>query len=228
MIQTILWDIDNTLLDFGAAERAALRTCFARFGLGECPDESLARYSAINQSWWRRLERGENTKEEILRGRFVEYFAGEGIPCADVDGFNHAYQLALGETVVFRDNGRQLVASLRGRVRQYAVTNGTRLAQERKLKNSGLDRLLDGVFISELVGAEKPSRVFFDRALQEIGACDPRETVIVGDSLTSDMRGGNNAGILCCWYDPENHPLPEDLKIDFHIQKLQQVLDILG
>lgn len=227
MIKTILWDIDNTLLDFFAAERQALRACFARFGLGECSDEMLRRYSAINQSWWRRLEQGENTKAEILRGRFVEFFAGEGITCADVDGFNLAFQLALGDTVVFRDGSKELISSLRGRVRQYAVTNGTLTAQSRKLKNSGLDMLLDGVFISELVGAEKPSGAFFERVFAQIGPCKPGEVMIVGDSLTSDMQGGNNAGILCCWYDPENRPLPEGLKIDYHIQNLKQVLDIL-
>lgn len=228
MVKTILWDVDNTLLDFYAAEKAAIRACFARFGLGECSDEQIARYSAINQSWWRRLERGENTKAEILCGRFTEFFAAEGIACGDVEAFNQAYQLALGDTVVFRDGALALVEELRGRVGQYAVTNGTRTAQSRKLKNSGLDRLLDGVFISEEVGFEKPDRRFFDRVLDTIGPCAPREVLIVGDSLTSDMQGGNNAGILCCWYDPEGRPLPEDLRIDYHIRHLGQVREILA
>ena len=228
MIKTILWDVDGTLLDFFAAERAAIRACFARFSLGECTDALIARYSAVNGRWWRRLERGESTKAEILVGRFEEFFSSEGIFCPDIPAFNREYQLRLGDTIVFRDDAGALVASLRGRVRQYAVTNGTLAAQSRKLERSGLDRLLDGVFISELVGAEKPSPAFFRRVLSDIAPADPRETLIVGDSLTSDMRGGNNAGILCCWYDPENRPLPEDLSIHWHIRNLNQLRDILA
>ena len=91
MIQVILWDIDGTLLDFGLAEKAAIRACFIRFGLGECPDDMLARYSSINQKYWNALERGELTKPQVLSGRFQEFFQSEGIEFSDIEGFNHAY-----------------------------------------------------------------------------------------------------------------------------------------
>ncbi len=90
---------------------------------------------------------------------------------------------------MFRDDAGSLVARLKGRVRQYAVTNGTRVAQERKLSRSGLDRMLDGVFISEIVGTEKPGAAFFDAVFSQIGPCCRDEVMIVGDSLTSDMQG---------------------------------------
>lgn len=227
MIQTILWDVDGTLLDFLAAERAAIGSCFARFGLGTCSDQQLSRYSAINQSYWRRLERGELTRDQVLVGRFEEFFAAEGLPVSVAPAFNQAYQLSLGDTVCFMDHSDQLVARLRGRVRQYAVTNGTRVAQERKLTLSGLGKLFDGVFISELVGAEKPSPQFFDHVFQAIGPVDKSEVLIVGDSLTSDMKGGLQAGIPCCWYNPNRLPLPEDMPVDYVIQDLNQVEEIL-
>ena len=227
MIQVYLWDIDGTLLDFGLAEKAAIRACFIRFGLGECPDDMLARYSSINQKYWNALERGELTKPQVLSGRFQEFFQSEGIEFSDIEGFNHAYQIQLGETVVFRDHGYELVRDLKGQVRQYAVTNGTAVAQQRKLDKSGLIRLLDGVFISEQVGAEKPSPDFFRAVFNHVGPIAPEEVLIVGDSLTSDIQGGNNAGILCCWYDPEDRPLPQGLTVHYHIQDLNQVREIL-
>ena len=106
---------------------------------------------------------GELTKPQVLLGRFEEFFAQEGLNCRDIPAFNQEYQLRLGDTVVFRDDAGSLVARLKGRVRQYAVTNGTRVAQERKLSRSGLDRMLDGVFISEIVGTEKPGAAFLTR-----------------------------------------------------------------
>lgn len=228
MIKVILWDIDGTLLDFSLAEQAAIRACFARFGLGECSDDMLRRYSHINQAHWRRLERGELTKPQVLTGRFWEFFRSEGMEFDQIDAFNDAYQILLGDTVVFRDQGDELVRDLKGRFKQYAVTNGTAVAQERKLDKSGLIYLLDGVFISDRVGAEKPSMDFFQAVFDQIGPYGREEILIVGDSLTSDMQGGNNAGILCCWYDPQNRPLPEHLHIHYHIQNLNQLRDILG
>ena len=101
-INVILWDVDGTLLDFSAAERRALEDCFRSFQMGPCTPELLARYSQINRTYWRRLERGELTKPQVLLGRFEEFFAQEGLNCRDIPAFNQEYQLRLGDTVVFR------------------------------------------------------------------------------------------------------------------------------
>jgi len=227
MIRVILWDVDGTLLDFLAAERQAMTDCFLHFGLGECAPEQIARYSAINRSYWERLERGEIAKAQVLVGRFRDFFTQEGIDPALAEAFNEEYQLRLGDTVCFMDNSYDLIQSLRGRVRQYAVTNGTRVAQERKLKKSGLGELFDGVFISELVGAEKPSPLFFDRVFAAIGPVERREVLIVGDSLTSDMKGGLLAGIRCCWYNPRGLPAPEGMELDYVVRDLNRVKEFL-
>lgn len=228
MIKVILWDIDGTLLDFKAAERAAILQCFDQFDLGPCTEAQLVRYSELNRSYWLRLERGEITKARLLVERFEEFFTQEGYDPALAAPFNDHYQLELGETICFRDNGYELVDSLRGQVKQYAVTNGTRIAQDRKLEKSGLIHLFDGVFISEVVGAEKPSPLFFDQVFAKIGNWKREEILIVGDSLTSDMRGGLNAGISCCWYNPNGLPVPEDMALDYVISDLNQVQEILN
>ena len=227
MIKVVLWDIDGTLLSFKLAERAAIRACFEKFGLGELTDEMMAEYSAINASYWKRLELGELTKPQVLRGRFEEFFTAYGLDTSCVDAFNAEYQVRLGETVVFNDNGRELVQRLRGKVKQYAVTNGTLVAQRGKLKNSGLDQLLDDVFISDVVGVEKPGKGFFDAVFAAIGDYEKDEVLIVGDSLTSDIQGGNIAGILCGWYNPSGEPVPEGLRVDYDIRDLNAVEIIL-
>lgn len=227
MIRTILWDVDGTLLNFRAAESAAVKTCFRRFGLGECDDAMVARYSKLNTSYWERLETGELTKAQVLRGRFEEFFAAEGVFCDDIDAFNAAYQLCLGDTICYMDDSPAILTGLRGRVKQYAVTNGTVTAQERKLRNSGLGELFDGVFISDRVGFEKPSPQYFERVFAAIGPIDRRETMIVGDSLTSDIRGGNNAGIVTCWYNPAGKANEIGVRVDYEIRDLHEVEALL-
>lgn len=227
MIRVILWDIDGTLLDFPAAERCALQDCFRRFALGPCDESRVARYSAINEAWWKRLERGEVTKKQLLPGRFQEFFAQEGLAFSDYETLNAFYQEKLGEHIFFVEDSARLVQSLRGRVKQYAVTNGTKVAQDGKLRRSGLGALLDGVFISEVVGAEKPSPAFFDAVLAAIGPYAKDEILIVGDSLTSDMLGGNRAGLLCGWYNPKGLPRPDNLTIHYDIRHLDEVKTIV-
>ena len=228
MIKVILWDIDGTLLDFITAEKEAIRSTFAHFNLGDVTDEDIKAYSAINKSYWKRLETGELTKPQILKGRFVDFFKLKGIAFDDFDAFNNEYQVRLGDTVCLFDDSYNLVKGLKGKVKQYAVTNGTKVAQDRKLQKSGLIDLFDGVFISEVVGAEKPSPIFFDKVFEVIGQYDKNEVLIVGDSLSSDMLGGNNAGILCCWYDRGIDQLPQNIRIDYRINDLREVLDIIG
>jgi len=227
MIHTILWDVDGTLLSFTEAERAAVKTCFRLFGLGECTDEMVARYSRINARYWERLELGEMTKPQILRGRFQDFFRTEGIAFDRVDDFNAEYQVRLGDTICYNDDSLSLVRGLRGRVKQYAVTNGTVTAQERKLGKSGLGELFDGIFISDRVGFEKPAAGFFACVFEAIGPVEKGETLIVGDSLTSDIRGGENAGILTGWYNPRGLPNDRGVRVDFDIRDLREVEAIL-
>ena len=226
-IKVVLWDVDGTLLNFAAAEKAAIRKCFEMHALGECTDEMLAQYSEINHKYWKMLERGEMTKPEILVGRFKEFFEKQGLDVRVAAAFNEDYQLELGNTVCFEENAMEVILALKLEVKQYAVTNGTRVAQKRKLANSGLDKQFEKAFISDEIGVEKPMQGFFDAVWAEIGVYPGDEVIIVGDSLTSDMQGGVNAGILTCWYNPKGAENTSGLKPDYEIRNLAQVLDII-
>ena len=225
-IKVILWDIDGTLLDFSQSERYAMGKCFELLQLGVCSEEMLRIYSEINKGYWKRLERQEISKKEVLIGRFRDFFQACNLDVSRAEEFNEEYQRRLGDKVVFFKNGWELVKELRGKLLQYAVTNGTKVAQDRKLKNSGLEDMLDGVFISEEVGVEKPGIGFFQKVFQQIGHFSKDEILIVGDSLTSDIQGGINAGIITCWFNPERKVNNTDLEPHYIIGNLDEIRNI--
>ena len=226
-IQTILWDVDGTLLDFLAAEKAAIQALFLEFGLGPCTEEMVARYSALNDAYWKRLERGEITKAQVLTGRFRDFFSEVGVDPDLAVPFNARYQVALGDTIVYRDDSLKIVKSLHGRVKQYVVSNGTVVAQTRKLRRSHIGDWMDGVFLSEELGAEKPSPAFFEKVFAALPDIPKENMLIVGDSLTSDMKGGLLAGVPTCWYNPGRQKRPEEMALDYEIQDLHQIYELL-
>lgn len=226
MYKVILWDVDATLLNFEKAEEAGIRGCFRSLNLGECTDEMLEDYKVINRRYWQMLERGEMEKTVILVERFREFLEKYGRNVSAAEAFNEEYQIRLGDTVVFYDHALETVQKLKGKVLQCAVTNGTKVAQDRKLRNSGLDKEFNHIFISEVVGIEKPNKGFFDTVFAEIGEYSGEEVLIVGDSLTSDIQGGVNAGIKTCWFNPEGKENTSGLKPDYEIRDIGEVLKL--
>lgn len=249
MIRAVLWDIDNTLLDFDVAEKAALKTNFSEFGLGVFTNEMLKDYMALNKRRWQALEKGEMEKQEVLEGRFKELFGlygikyNEDVPAA----FNDRYQELLGDTICYRDESYEIVKKLKDKVLLAIASNGTKKAQTGKLNNSGFDKLFDLFFISEEIGAEKPSIDFFEVAIKEadnwltknepympysdgkyMGKLKADEIIMIGDSLTSDMVGAQNAGIHGCWYNPNGISNTLGIKVDYEIKDLHDVMSILN
>lgn len=223
---TILWDVDGTLLDFLASERVGLVKTLHAFGV-EADEEMIQTYSAINSGYWRRLERGEVTKKELLTGRFETLLKQYGIEGIDIPALQKMYQLEIGSVFFFQDHAYELCRKLKGQYRQYIITNGVTVTQETKLRLSGLADLMDGVFISETIGYDKPNVKFFEACEREIPNFEKDRTMIVGDSLTSDMKGGNNAGIRTCWYNPKKLINDSDVTIDYEIRSLWEIEAIL-
>ena len=228
--EIILWDVDQTLLDFSKSEDYALRHAFRTFG--RSIDEKIVKlYAGINDSYWKRLERGEISKAEVLTGRFETLFQRIGITDIAVAEFAPVYQKALGSVYYYRDDSFLLCNELKKDFRQYIVTNGVEWTQRNKLKLAGFDKVADDIFISEVIGSPKPSTEFFEKCFELIPDFDREKTIIVGDSLTSDMLGGNQAGIVCCFYNPEGNEITEvngkQLRIDYEIRNLWEIKDIL-
>lgn len=225
-ITTILWDNDNTLMDFEYSMHKALNACFEAFGL-EISEAIISRYEEINADYWRRLERGEITKSQLLNGRFADLFKELGHE-ADVTEFRKLFQVELGSYFSYLDNSIDICRRLHGKVKQYIVTNGVEETQIRKIKAAGFYDLMEEVFISGVVGYEKPRKEFFDYCLERIEEKDPEKILIVGDSLTSDIAGGNHAGIKTCWYNPKGKKHGEEYHIDFEINHLAQIYEVLA
>ena len=222
----ILWDADNTLLDFDYSQRFSI--CKSLQEIGIAPTEEIIKvYSDINDSWWKRLERGEVTKPQLLTGRFVDLFTAYGIVCEDVPGFCKRYQEYLGSIYKYMDESLEICKSLMGKCRQFVVTNGVTATQLGKLKAAGFCEVMEDIFISEQLGVPKPQKEFFDIVLMRLSGVPLDRILIVGDSLTSDMKGGNLAGITTCWYNPAGLQNTTEIKTDFIIRNLKEVSQIL-
>lgn len=224
---TILWDLDQTILDFKKSQDYALRYSFNKLGL-EIDDEIAALYNDINNSYWKRLERGEIGKEEIHKGRFKTLFEQIGITGMTAEEIEEVYQPALGSVFFFQDEADKLIMQLRKKgFKQYIITNGFNKTQANKVHISGLDKMVGGVFVSEIIGCPKPQKEYFDACLARMDGVSSYECIVVGDSLTSDIQGGANAGIATCWYNPAEYPNFLGLPIDYEIRDLWELINIL-
>lgn len=224
---TILWDLDQTLLDFDRSQAYALRYAFDQLGL-PMADGTIALYAAINDRHWKRMERGEITKAQVLTGRFEELLQTLSITSCEVQDIADIYQKALGSVAFYLDGAKELVTELKEKgYRQYIVTNGVNETQANKMKVSGLDQLVDGVFVSELMGYPKPRKEYFENCLMQMPGVTRDRCILVGDSLTSDMQGANNAGIAACWYNPKGLVNELGVKIDYEIRHLRELWEVV-
>lgn len=229
----ILWDVDGTLMDFKAAEKQALSGCLQELGV-EPADALIGEYSRINISYWKRFERGELTKEEVLLGRFVEFLEKEHLP-GTPEKVLWSYEEKLSHTWFIQDDSLELCRILKAKgFRQYVVTNGWSIVQWTKLEESGFNPVMDGCFISDDLGVQKPKKEFFEACFTEIfGRPEPSaeersRVLIVGDSLTSDMLGGLNVGIDRCWYSSPGENENPEIPVTCRIKYLWELLPILG
>ncbi|MBE6934193.1 MAG: noncanonical pyrimidine nucleotidase, YjjG family [Ruminococcaceae bacterium] len=228
MYKYLLWDIDGTILDFAAAEAAAIRALFAKYGLGDCTEEMLGQYIKINRKYWQALERNEISKQKVLVGRFQDFFALFDLDVTKAAAFNDDYQLALGDYPIFTPHAKEVLERQKGSYTLIAVTNGTKVAQTKKMYLTGLDKIFDAVFISEDVGVEKPNLEYFTHVFEKSGITDKAQVLIIGDSLTSDMRGGEIAGIDSCWFNPEHGENTQGISVTYEIDDLRQLSGILN
>ena len=228
--ETVLLDADDTLLDFHRSEREALSDMMN--GMGVDPtEERLLAYSRINKALWKALERGEITKPRLIIRRFEEFMEYLSLPCDEerARSLAETYMNALSQKGYFLEGARELCEALYGKVRVYIVTNGVGFVQRGRQAISGLDRLVDGTFISEVIGYEKPSPLYFEHVAAEIPNFSKETTLIVGDSLSSDIRGGVDFGIDTCWYNPKGLLPSEELagKITYTVKDHKEIEQII-
>lgn len=225
MIEFLFLDLDDTILDFHKAEKIALSRTLAEFGL-EPTDAVCSRYSQINKTFWQRLERKELTREQVLVGRFAALFQELGV-AADAARAADTYAENLGIGHYFLPGAEAAVAQLSKKYKLYIASNGTTSVQTGRMKSANIAHYFEDIFFSQAMGADKPDIRFFERAFARIPGFDPKACMIVGDSLTSDIRGGINAGIRTCWVNPKGLPGDPEIRPDYEIASLAQLEALL-
>jgi len=226
MIEFLFIDLDDTILDFHKAEHIALSKTLRSLGL-EPTEEVLTLYSRINKEHWERLERKEITREQVLVGRFQELIARTGIT-AQAENCARTYEENLSQGHYFMPGAAEALAVLSKKYKLYLASNGTARVQAGRLKSANISHYFEGIFISQEIGANKPDKAYFDTCFARIPGFDPKRAMIVGDSLTSDILGGIQAGIATCWVNTHGKTAPEDLRPDYEIESLSQLDALLS
>ena len=225
MLNTIFLDLDDTLLDFHRAEAAALSKTLEQLGIPPTA-ETVARYSAINAQQWRLLEEGKFTRDEILTRRFDILFQELGVTRSSALA-RRTYEQFLGQGHIFIPGAEALLKALAPRYALYLVSNGTAAVQAGRIASAGIASYFRKIFISEQMGLHKPQKEFFDACFAAIPGFHREEALIIGDSLTSDIRGGDNAGIRTCWFNPQGKPRLEGVRVDYEVSALSQIPPLL-
>ncbi len=221
----LLLDADETLFDFARAEHEALCDCLR--GIGMTPDADVVRtYSEINDGFWKMLERGEIDKETLRVARFGAFCRHYDLD-VDVTALAFAYTDALATKSYLLPGALETCRTLAEQCRLYIVTNGIGTVQRGRFEPSPLRPLIQDLFISEELGAEKPKKEYFDAVTTRIEGFDPRKALMVGDSLTSDIRGGINAGIDTCWLNRKGKEAPAELPITYTISTIEELVPLV-
>ncbi len=223
--QTLLLDLDDTILDFGAAEHAAISKTFRDLGL-EPAEALLRRYSQINMAQWEAFERGEIGRDRVLTRRFELLFEELGLDF-DAQSTEDTYRGYLGVGHYFVEGAEAFLEAVSSKLDLYIASNGVAATQYSRLESAQIGRHFKDIFISETTGHHKPEREYYDYCFARIPNFDPEKTLMVGDSLTSDILGGKNAGIPTCWFNPKGKPGREDIRPDYEVHSLKELEALL-
>lgn len=242
---TLLWDVDGTLLNFLASERYAIMEVFRLHGI-EIDEEIIQTYSRINEFYWKKLEKREVDKVTVLRGRFLSLFeefangkslGNKGIDFEqmkqiDVDAFRGEYQRLLGSVYFYQDDSLTLCKRLKEKgLKQYIITNGVTWSQKNKLTLAGFYDVMDGIFISEEIGFHKPDIRFYEEVFKRMEKqANPGRMLIIGDSQTSDMQLARDVKLDCCLYTNGKGVVEtsDETRVTYQISNLWEIEKILS
>jgi 2-haloacid dehalogenase len=223
--KTLFFDVDDTLLDFGAAEKLALQLLFEEQNI-PLTSEIEEQYKKINQGLWKRFEDGELDREEVVNTRFSVLF-NQYDKVVDGTLLEKNYRLHLEKGHQLMNGAFELISELHNDYDLYVVTNGVSKTQDKRLRDSGLFPLFKDIFVSEDTGYQKPMKEFFDYVFSRIPNFRVDEALIIGDSLSADIKGGELAGLDTCWFNPNMKYNQTNIKPSYQIHNLEELIQIV-
>ncbi len=223
--QWLLFDADGTLFNYEAAEEKALLNSFDAAEIVFLPQYGDV-YGEVNAALWRLFEQGEISLADLRITRFAQFFERVGVT-TDAAAFSRTYLNFLGQSTDLIPGALEILAALQGHYRMVIITNGISEVQRSRLSLSPIKDYFEDIFISEEIGISKPATGYFDAVFNGIGHPLKEAVLVIGDSLSSDMRGGINYGLDTCWFNPNGIERPAEMNIRFEINKLDQLLEIL-
>jgi putative hydrolase of the HAD superfamily len=222
----LLFDLDGTLFDYNSAEKNALKMTFQSH-IKNYSDEYLDTYRTINKKIWTDFENGLITQKEIKAQRFK--ILGDTLSLSfDAEKFSSDYLDNLSQQTQLIEGAEDVLGQLHTKYQFALVTNGLTQVQRPRIKSSTIANYFSEVIISEEIGFAKPDQAFFDITFERIGHPPREDVMIIGDSLTSDMLGGTRYSITTCWFNPDGLEAGDDVKIDYEISSLSNLLSILN
>lgn len=219
---TLLFDLDDTLMDFKKAEENAIEKLLLKYSL-PATEENKRLYSLTNKAKWAALEKGEITRKELFVTRFPDYFKALGVE-ADGAQANADYMHFLSQGRFVIEGAEDICRQLKKNYSMYIITNGAKIVQQGRLTDLPLMKCFDGVFISEEVGFDKPKKEYFDYVFAHIPEKDKSKCLVIGDSLSSDITGAVNYGIDSCWISEKTS---SEIQPTYQISSLIELTDIL-
>lgn len=227
MIKTVFIDIDNTLLCFNKNATLAIKSAFTKYDV-EFKDEYIPIFFRINDGLWNRVEKQEITRQDIFDVRFKTVLTEFGLTdhvykSADIETEFRAKLFVLAQTV---DGAKELLKYLSNKYKIYAASNAIYNQQINRLKLADLYKYFSGVFVSESIGFNKPSKEFFTECMEKANTT-AENSVMIGDSISADIIGAKNVGMKTIWYNHNKAVTPSEKPYDFYVEKLDEIKDIL-
>lgn len=220
----LLFDLDDTLLDFGANEIDSLNKLFQQHGY-TFSDELFGVYNSVNKQLWADYENGNIALDDVLNSRFSETMLKLG-KVVDGIAWENLYRELLGNGCQHMEGALEVCQSLSVSHRLFIITNGITKTQIKRLQQSGLYEFFEDVFDSQSIGFQKPSTEFFDYVMSHIKDFNKKEALVIGDSLNTDIKGGIQSGIDTCWINKDLQKSSVDIKSKYTVTDLVGLYDI--
>lgn len=217
-------DIDDTLLDFQKSEEIAIRKLLSKY-INNLTEDIVKDYKQINVNYWKMFERGEIEREALLIARFKDLFEKYNCFVEDYSKINEEYFSILSSVPIELDGAYEFLEKVFKDMKIYAITNGVKRVQTKRLSMVNITKFFEKIYISEEVGFQKPEQQYFDYVLKDLGYPNKNDIVILGDSLTSDIQGGINCGIDTIWFNP--HKNKSTVKYTYSISEYNQFFDLV-